>query len=83
MSGVPYERNIAELVRCNQGANVEEDLSSVFCSELTAAALIHMGVMTKEKVFFLLRFKMAVPRKNFFIIFFFIEILFFLKIVKQ
>ena len=42
---------MTELIRCHQGGkNQEEDLSSVFCSELVAAALMRMGVLKNEKV---------------------------------
>ena len=71
MSGTPYEKNMTELIRCHQGGNQEEDLSSVFCSELVAAALKKMGVLKNNKVFFFFFF---------FVFFFFLFFSFFLHL---
>jgi len=35
----PYEQKFTELLAANFGKNKTEDLSSLFCSELVAAAL--------------------------------------------
>eukprot|EP01102_Stenamoeba_stenopodia_P011096 TRINITY_DN3394_c0_g2_i1.p1 TRINITY_DN3394_c0_g2~~TRINITY_DN3394_c0_g2_i1.p1 ORF type:complete len:425 (-),score=96.11 TRINITY_DN3394_c0_g2_i1:186-1460(-) len=53
MLGRPYEKNLLELVRAvgvsgkeNPGSSKKEDLSSVFCSELVAAALQKIGLLS-------------------------------------
>lgn len=49
MQGRPYEQNIFQLIRAANwfGHNQEEDLSSVFCSELVAAAYNRMGLLER------------------------------------
>eukprot|EP01103_Thecamoeba_quadrilineata_P008721 TRINITY_DN1844_c0_g1_i4.p1 TRINITY_DN1844_c0_g1~~TRINITY_DN1844_c0_g1_i4.p1 ORF type:complete len:261 (+),score=34.30 TRINITY_DN1844_c0_g1_i4:102-884(+) len=51
----PYEKSFLELMRSAAGhdsvvlSNKEEDLSSIFCSELTAACLQQIGVLPKDR----------------------------------
>jgi len=47
MQGRPYERSLLQMIRAANifGSNEEEDLSSVFCSELVAAAYKIMGLI--------------------------------------
>ncbi|GBG34478.1 Hypothetical Protein FCC1311_107022 [Hondaea fermentalgiana] len=49
MKGRPYEQNIFQMLRAANlfGHNNEEDLTSVFCSELVAAAYNRMGLLEK------------------------------------
>jgi len=52
LRGRAYERNKFELIRAsNERAfcNKEEDLSSLFCSELVAEAYQRLGLLTEEK----------------------------------
>jgi RasGEF domain/C2 domain len=48
--GRPYERNLFEMLRAAMPgqSNADDDLSSLFCSELIAAALQRMGFLTDE-----------------------------------
>jgi len=48
VDGRPYKQNWMDLVRAWQGSNTAEDLSSIFCSELVAAAYQRMGLMSAE-----------------------------------
>jgi len=48
MKGLKYEVNKAQLLSSVTKANRTEDLSSVFCSELVAASLKVMNVLTQE-----------------------------------
>lgn len=48
--GKPYETNLLSLIEALLGKNKSEDLSSLFCSEFNAAALMRMGYLGKEKL---------------------------------
>lgn len=45
VDGRPYKQKWMDLVRAWQGSHVNEDLSSIFCSELIAAAYKRMGLL--------------------------------------
>lgn len=49
VKNLPYEKSLIEFIRAAYdgpfGENVNEDLSSIFCSELVAAAYQHMGLL--------------------------------------
>ena len=52
LSGRPYERNKFELIKASNGLalrNKNEDLSSLFCSELVAEAYQRLGLLSEEK----------------------------------
>ncbi|MEB3702429.1 hypothetical protein Bealeia1_01890 [Candidatus Bealeia paramacronuclearis] len=44
-NGRPYEKHLTELIRAAYGSNKKVDLSSVFCSELTAEMFMELGLM--------------------------------------
>lgn len=48
VDGRPYKQNWLDLVRAWQGSHTSEDLSSIFCSELIAAAFKRMGLFSNE-----------------------------------
>lgn len=50
MNGRPYEKSTLQMVRAANifGSNEEEDLSSVFCSELVAAAYKNLGLLAER-----------------------------------
>jgi hypothetical protein len=53
MLGRPYEKNEAQMIRATRKGplrNRVEDLSSVFCSELIAAAYQRMGLLDRSKL---------------------------------
>jgi len=45
VDGRPYKQSWMDLVRAWQGSHTNEDLSSIFCSELIAAAYKRMGLL--------------------------------------
>lgn len=48
VDGRPYKKNWMDLVRAWQGSHTSEDLSSIFCSELVAAAYKRMGLLSND-----------------------------------
>lgn len=46
--GRPYKQDWIQLVRASYNANEEDDLSSLFCSQLIAAAYQRFGLISKE-----------------------------------
>ena len=46
--GRPYKQDWIQLVRASYNANEEDDLSSLFCSQLIAAAYQRLGLISKE-----------------------------------
>jgi len=48
VDGRPYKKNWMDLVRAWQGSHTSEDLSSIFCSELIAAAYKRMELLSDE-----------------------------------
>uniref|UniRef100_A0A7S3PLE2 GOLD domain-containing protein n=1 Tax=Aplanochytrium stocchinoi TaxID=215587 RepID=A0A7S3PLE2_9STRA len=51
MYGRPYEKHVLEMIKAANmfGGNKKEDLSSVFCSELVAAAYRRMGLLSEGR----------------------------------
>ena len=51
MHGRPYETNMLQMLRAGGffGVNEADDLSSVFCSELVAAAYIRLGLLAPDR----------------------------------
>eukprot|EP01101_Sappina_pedata_P010584 TRINITY_DN66_c0_g1_i1.p1 TRINITY_DN66_c0_g1~~TRINITY_DN66_c0_g1_i1.p1 ORF type:complete len:288 (-),score=102.72 TRINITY_DN66_c0_g1_i1:59-922(-) len=49
MANLGYESSRSQLVRSAIHVNKSEDLTSVFCSELVAAALKHLGILRKDR----------------------------------
>mmetsp|Transcript_4208 Transcript_4208/g.5618 ORF Transcript_4208/g.5618 Transcript_4208/m.5618 type:complete len:346 (+) Transcript_4208:200-1237(+) len=51
MYGRPYEKHALEMIKAANmfGGNKKEDLSSVFCSELVAAAYRRMGILSEGR----------------------------------
>lgn len=45
MTGRSYKKNVSQIVGSRWGLNKADDLSSVFCSELVAAAFKHIGLL--------------------------------------
>merc|ERR1711916_157123 len=50
MTGRSYKKSVGQLVGSRCGRNKADDLSSVFCSELVAAALKHLGILSDKMV---------------------------------
>lgn len=48
VSGRPYKQDWIQLVRASYNANEEDDLSSMFCSQLIAAAYQRLGLISNE-----------------------------------
>lgn len=48
--GKPYETNLESLIMAIRGDNKENDVSSVFCSEMVADCLITLGYLDSEKL---------------------------------
>ena len=46
--GRPYKQDWIQLVRASYNANEEDDLSSLFCSQLVAAAYQRFGLISQE-----------------------------------
>ncbi len=50
VEGTPYETKYTQMLKAQKRTNKEVDLDAVFCSELVAAALMHIGVLSPREM---------------------------------